>query len=128
VAGRCGRPEEAAVFAGTWGHAAPAQGGGAAQLGAHRGGGVIHQDEHGIGPGIGVKNAGFNEWLQQSRREFSFLDQVALNARPVAGGAGGQGERASLGCRRGLGAMRTFKMLFQPFQRLAEADPPQVHD
>jgi len=66
--------------------------------------------------------------LQQSRREFSFLDQVALNARPVAGGAGGQGERASLGCRRGLGAMRTFKMLFQPFQRLAEADPPQVHD
>jgi len=57
VAGGRGDAEEATVFAGTRSHAAPTPGRGTAQFGAHRMGGRVQEDEHRVGPGIGVEGS-----------------------------------------------------------------------
>jgi len=65
VAGCRTRPEEARVFVRTRSHTAPGQGCGATQLGSHGSGGGIQQEEHRVGPAIGVKNSGLDQGLKQ---------------------------------------------------------------
>jgi hypothetical protein len=98
------------------------------QVGAHRMAGGIPQEEHCIGPAVGIKSSGSNQGFKEQGREFSFLDQVTLSAGPVI--RHGQGQRQGLSlerCRRRPWGGRA-KVKFQPFQRLAKADLPEVHD
>jgi len=63
------------IFAGTRSHAAPGRGRGAAQLGSHRGGVGVQEQEHGVGAEIRVDDSRLNEWREQRPGEFSFLDR-----------------------------------------------------
>jgi len=72
-----GNGEEAEIFTGARGHAAPGNGTGAAQFGADGLSVGVAQKEDGVGFGVGVEVAGLSQGLHEGARQEALLNEVA---------------------------------------------------
>ena len=124
---QCRGRKVAQVLPGTVGHAPPSTRRRPPEFRADRPFFFSKQEKDGVGPGVGVDGARFDERLDQRGEESALVDEVSPHARELAAIWGRQSQRWLGVSQGGFAGNRERKSIPEPVDRGLEVQAVQVH-